>query len=236
MSATSPWARIIPSPFRKKINQVIKSRIKSERESVLRAIPRNDLESKHISNLQFLLDREALVDRLPKHGVVAELGVNRGEFSEVILANSLPRKFHLVDTWGSERYHDGLRKAVHTKFEKEVNSNVVEMNLGLSTEVVKQFPDGYFDWIYIDTDHSYSVTADELRLYEPKMKENGVIAGHDFAMGNWRAGIKYGVMEAVYEFCLKRDWEMLYLTMEGKSSPSFAIRKIKSHQSAILTR
>ncbi len=104
----------------------------------------------------------------------------------------------------------------------------MEINLGLSTEVVSQFRDKYFDWIYIDTSHNYIVTKQELEMYQSKIRDGGIIAGHDYVRWD-RAGFgRYGVIEAVTEFCVHYDWEIIYLTVENNGNPSFAIRKIES--------
>jgi len=65
-------------------------------------------------------------------------------------------------------------------------------------------------------------------MYRTKVKENGIIAGHDYIVGNWNGLIRYGVIEAVHEFCLKYDWEILFITAELSNNPSFAIRRIMS--------
>lgn len=80
--------------------------------------------------------------------------------------------------------------------------------------------------MYIDTDHSYSLTKNELELFSRKVKPGGLVAGHDFVGGNWNRLVRYGVIEAVYEFCVTQNWEIAYLTMEKGISPSFALRKI----------
>ena len=59
------------------------------------------------------------------------------------------------------------------------------------------------------------------------MKKGGIIAGHDYIIGNWNDGHRYGVIEAVREFCLKYHWEMIYLTHELDDHPSFAIREME---------
>ena len=102
----------------------------------------------------------------------------------------------------------------------------LKINIGLSTEVVKDFNDNYFDLVYIDTSHSYKTTIEELELYSEKVKIDGVIAGHDYILGNWNGMIRYGVIEAVHEFCVKHNWEIMYLTTELNDNPSFAIRRI----------
>ncbi len=144
----------------------------------------------------------------------------------MIININKPKKLHLIDLWGSNRYNQGKRKSVENRFAKMIKENLVEINIGLSTTVVDLFDDFYFDWIYIDTCHSYETTIAELESYRKKVKENGIIAGHDYILGNWNDVVRYGVIEAVNEFCVKYDWEILYLTAELSNNPSFAIRKI----------
>jgi hypothetical protein len=40
------------------------------------------------------------------------------------------------------------------------------------------------------------------------MKNNGIICGHDYLMGDLVEMNKYGVIEAVSEFCNKNHWEI----------------------------
>lgn len=189
-------------------------------------IPKYEIADKHIKNAKLITTREELLKFLPQNGVVAELGVDEGNFSQLILSINNPQKLHLIDFWGSKRYNQSKRKKVENRFLNHTESGNVEINIGLSTKVVENFKDNYFDWIYIDTDHSYKVTIEELELYRRKVKTDGIIAGHDYILGNWNRLVRYGVIEAVYEFCNKYDWEIIYLTTELKNNPSFAIRKI----------
>lgn len=47
-------------------------------------------------------------------------------------------------------------------------------------EVVGSFPDSYFDFVYIDGDHSYNGAKSDLRNYFSKVRRGGIIAGHDY--------------------------------------------------------
>jgi hypothetical protein len=189
-------------------------------------IPRFTLEEKHIRNLKVITNREQLLTLMPQNGIVAELGVDKGTFSKLILQKTNARKLHLIDVWNTKRYHTGLKLDIENKFEDLIKKGIVEINFGYSTAAVSAFADNYFDWIYVDTDHTYKTTIAELELYAPKMKAGGIIAGHDFTMGNWIGMTRYGVIEAVYEFCVRYDWELLYITADIKEFPSFAIRKL----------
>ncbi|WP_075352589.1 class I SAM-dependent methyltransferase [Algoriphagus marinus] len=217
---------ITPRYIKSKLYLIFLELIKENNKKASSQIPKFNLEKKLIANAQLLLNREELLKKMPKSSIVAELGVDEGKFSESILNICKPKKLHLVDLWGSSRYNEGKKNDVKQKFKDQIDSGQVEINLGYSTEVGGQFEDEYFDWIYIDTDHSYKTTILELEVWSKKIKPDGIIAGHDFIIGNWDGIVRYGVIEAVYEFCNKNAWEIVYITMELDSHPSFAIKKI----------
>ena len=77
--------------------------------------PRLNFEEKHLRHLVSLTDRVHLLQSLPKNGIVAELGVNEGDFSEKILIHSHPQKLVLIDVWASKRYHGGLFEKVKNR-------------------------------------------------------------------------------------------------------------------------
>ncbi|MEZ4739911.1 MAG: class I SAM-dependent methyltransferase [Flavobacteriales bacterium] len=217
---------LLPSFLTKPAYRFLNNTLGIARRKQSARIPKVELQEKHIRNLRTVLDRKAFLNALPKGGVVAEAGVDKGDFSAMILAITQPKELHLIDIWSSARYHGGLEGVVREKFKKELASGQVHIDLGLSTDVLKTFPDGRFDWIYIDTDHGYDVTAAELALARTKVKKGGIIAGHDYSTCNWDGGVRYGVVEAVHEFCVKHDWELILLTHETDRFLSFAIREI----------
>jgi hypothetical protein len=218
---------ILPGRLKKKIFNIARKGLSGYWTDLDKVIPRYKLNEIHISNLKVLVSREKMLEMFPKNGIVAEIGVDKGEFSEKIFNIASPKKLHLVDIWDSERYPKALHRIVEELFAEEIKNARVEINLGLSTTVVNTFDDSYFDWIYIDTDHTYATTRSELEMYSKKIKPGGIIAGHDYIQGNWNGMARYGVIEAVYEFCVKNSWEIIYLSMEIDHAPSFAIRKIK---------
>lgn len=201
---------------------------RARRQRQVDAIPRFSLQEKHVRGGEILLDRDALIRQMPQAGTVAEIGVNEGEFSQRILQQNNPEKLHRVDVWGSERYNDDKAKKVLQRFDEHIARGTVVVNRGLSTTQAVEFDDQYFDWVYLDTTHTYEATLDELYAYGPKVKEAGFIAGHDYKMGNWKASLKYGVIEAVAEFCHKEDWRIAYWTADFTESNSFAITRISS--------
>lgn len=218
--------KLIPSSLEKRILSKIKAELKKQRQKVEDKIPKINFKPEHIANTKLLVDREELLKLLPKGGVVVELGVDHGDFSKAILEHNQPAKLHLVDYWGSTRYNQQKRKDVEDMFSDKIEKGEMEINIGLSLEVSKGFPENYFDWVYIDTGHEYELTIEELEEYMTKLKPGGVLAGHDFTRWNRLGFSRFGVVEAVSEFCVKYNWELIYLTMEVNENQSFAIRKI----------
>lgn len=141
------------------------------------------------------------------------------------MALSSPTQLHLVDVWDSERYGENLYQSVNNHFQQQQQRGEVTIHRKTSLEALASFPDHSFDWIYIDTTHSYELTRDELRACARKVKSTGIIAGHDYMQGNWRSQYRYGVIEAVHEFCVEYNYRVLYLTMDISECQSFALVK-----------
>ncbi len=217
---------LLPRPVSQKLAAWIRQVLQQHWAALDQQIPKYELSERHFVHLKALVNRESLLACLPKNGVVAELGVNAGDFSAKILELTTPAKLHLIDTWGLAPDQQLKQRQVEQKFAAALTAGQVQLHVGRSTEMAGHFENGYFDWIYIDTDHSYATTRAELEKYGPKMKAGGIIAGHDFIVGNWNGSVKYGVIEAVFAYCVLHDWEIIYLTMAQPEYPSFAIRRI----------
>jgi hypothetical protein len=249
----------VPKRLKKHLSRTIHNTFYEYSLEQWKKLPKCKLSNLHIKNLKVVSNRTDLLYFMPKEATVAEIGVDKGDYSELILQITNPQKLHLIDTWcidasSSEEDQEGIWKPCPScqkifkasnnkhkienhycsrlnpllkKFESYISSNLVEINQGISTEIVNSFDDNYFDWIYIDTSHTYENTKKELEMYSKKVKEFGIIAGHDFSIGDWNNFVRYGVIEAVIEFCVKNEWEIMFLSMEFiDGSPSFAIRRL----------
>jgi hypothetical protein len=159
--------------------------------------------------------RACILSRIPRHAVCAEIGVYKGDFSELILERQ-PEKLHLIDPWKfevgpayagswyggtsgkSQARMDSIYKSVLSRFRSEITSGVVEVHRNTSAESCSQFPDNYFDWIYIDGNHQYEFVKLDLEMFVPKLKPHGLVAGDDYGSpGWWQDGVTNAVDEAV---------------------------------------
>ena len=162
--------------------------------------------------MRLFVNREEFIANLPTHGIIAEVGVAKGIFSQEALLPTNPIKLCLIDCWDGcsgevfeADYHDVVKK-----FAKNDN---VEIIRGYSLDVAKQFPDRYFDWIYLDASHYYKDVLADLDAWHHKVKIGGVFAGHDYTKGthHW-----IQVVEALEEWMPKNGYgELDYLTSEN---------------------
>lgn len=193
--------------------------------------PLNSIITKRYPHVRRISNRkDEMLSLLPKNAVVAEIGVNFGNYAMDIVKQTNPEKLHLVDCWEeqdsdhtSDVYADEQQKQalkeVHEKFKKQIDSGNVVINLGFSQDVLPKFENGYFDWVYIDASHRFVDCLRDLKLCESKVKEKGIIAGHDYCNSAIAGKRNYGVMKAVDMFCRKYGWEMIYLTIEHPAWP-----------------
>lgn len=210
--------------FIKKIETLIKKR----KIYVLSQIPIFQIEKKNISNLKVKLNRLEILKELKNSSVCAELGVAYGEFSDQILEIVKPKLLVLVDSYPNNGnfVDEGNIEYIKKKYQKQIVEKKIEIIHNDSIKAASMFKDNFFDWIYIDTTHNYHQTLRELRAWKNKIKNDGYILGHDYVMGNWIDNIKYGVQEAVHQFCVEENWEIVYLTARIGENTSFGIKKI----------
>jgi glycosyltransferase involved in cell wall biosynthesis len=86
---------------------------------------------------------------------------------------------------------------------KEYDGRVI-INKNYSHNAASEYPDEYFDYIYIDADHTYDAVKKDFNIWWTKLKPGGIIGSHDYVDYNLN-GIKFGVIEAVNEFIKEKN-------------------------------
>jgi hypothetical protein len=137
-----------------------------------------------------------------------EIGVNKGEFSKIILSN-WNGTLHMCDPW---KYIDGyldIANVDDTSFEniyQEAKNNVYHFKdrakiiRDFSINASKSFNDNSLDLVYIDADHSYNGCLLDIQTWFPKVKSGGLICGHDYLDANIPIIGEFGVKSAVKNF------------------------------------
>ncbi|MQX35750.1 class I SAM-dependent methyltransferase [Roseospira navarrensis] len=193
------------------------------RRTIRASQPRVILEDRHTRDCRVLPSRDHLMDHMPKDAEAAEVGVAHGDFTRVILDRARPRRLHLIDLWSGDRFESGL-EAVKDAFAPRIADDSVRLHVGESVPMLDAFPDASLDWIYLDSDHSYDTTRQELEIAARVLRPGGLVAGHDYCAGNVVKPVVYGVVEAVNAFCAQYDWRFRFLTVEPNGYFSFCLQ------------
>jgi hypothetical protein len=172
----------------------------------------------------------ALKEALPDKPIGAELGVLKGDFSEMILSIVDPARLVLIDPFkkGGKSYNEGLgwlTSAYSTDREYEivcskfVNEDRIWIIRDFSYDAIFCIVDKYFDFIYHDASHLYEDVRRVLKDWFPKLKNGGIICGHDYVDHP-----SFGVKKAVDEFCEEHNFEMIIFNENGGD---YALRAIQ---------
>ena len=157
----------------------------------------------------------------------AEIGVHTGAYT-AIFAQHLTGTFYAIDPWmcwpehvcsgGAyrEKYHPGAiekteqsRLKALSRIEKYNHVKVVRQT---SLEASIGIPDDSLDMVYVDGNHLYPYVWIDLWNYWPKLREGGIMSGHDLNFSS--------VTKAVQEFVAKANVPYWYV-MENEHPTSF---------------
>jgi len=136
------------------------------------------------------LERKRLIQRYGEFGLTkgAEIGVDRGRFSEYMFKVIPNLELLCVDPWhwklrGESRYQSTVERL------KSHNATIMrKTSLMASLEI----PDESLDFVYIDGDHTFDFAMMDVILWAKKVRYGGIISGHDYYKFR-----RAGVIEAV---------------------------------------
>lgn len=130
----------------------------------------------------------------------AEIGVDKGDYSEVLVKANPQCKIYGVDPYSriayepnikpheagiydtQEGFEDNYYKA-RAKLDKYPNYVLLR---GYSQDVLKQFEDQSLDFVYIDANHDFPNFINDLYQWSKKVRMGGIISGHDYAIYSYR--------------------------------------------------
>jgi hypothetical protein len=163
--------------------------------------------------------RNEITNYIPPNSIGCELGVFEGEFSKILLDSNKFDKLYLVDSffgpaWNFGKYYPDatvLYPKVKNRFCLDHRVSVIRSDSIDFLQSTKTL----FDFIYIDTIHTYDHLYRELEFSRNKIKKNGYICGHDYCSEF------QGVIDAVREFTKKYNYK--YTITQEQKYPSFII-------------
>ncbi len=153
---------------------------------------------------------------------ILEIGTYEGSYALKIY-EIFPKSFlYLLDTWDSKNtdfYYSvrpGTVESAYTVAQSRFNDKQNVSLLKESSQIVfNNFENDFFDWIYIDGDHSYEAVKLDLHNWFSKLKNGGIMSGHDWDVDPQMSEFNmFGVQRAVIEFLQNSPDVELNLTNE----------------------
>ncbi|MFX1501170.1 MAG: class I SAM-dependent methyltransferase, partial [Promethearchaeota archaeon] len=131
-----------------------------------------------------------------------EIGVNTGKNAKSLFRELNIKDLYLIDCWENyidEYYHIEQTNENYLRvlkiFENKCQVKIIKK---YSNEAISLFDDNSLDFVYIDGNHKYNYVFDDLELWYPKLKDKGIIGGHDIFY-------VWDVYNAVKDWCKMRD-------------------------------
>lgn len=158
--------------------------------------------------LQLPISRDTLAVLFGELGFTlgAEVGVERGLYSEVLCKSNPQLKLYSIDAW--QPYHDYRLHVSKDKldgFYEQTKERMAPYNCTLvkafSVDAAKMFEDGTFDFVYIDANHEFIWIAEDINAWLPKVRSGGIISGHDYLRardGKYKCHVKDVVQAWAY--------------------------------------
>lgn len=119
-----------------------------------------------------------IISSLSEGANVVEIGSYKGKSLSYFVIESINQNKKLniysIDSWENE---DDFKQ-----FEKNISniSHLINYYKINSHDGASLFKNGYFDFIFIDANRAYDYVKRDIELWYPKLKDGGIIAGHDY--------------------------------------------------------
>jgi predicted O-methyltransferase YrrM len=128
-----------------------------------------------------------MVRKFPSGSTFVEIGSWKGKsaaYMAVEIANSQKNiNFYCVDTWeGSTEHQNTDLKNLYNLFLTNMTPvkkyyNAIKLK---SIDASFLFEDQSVDFVFIDGSHEYNNVKNDIKKWLPKIRKNGILAGHDY--------------------------------------------------------
>lgn len=134
----------------------------------------------------------------------AEIGVRRGDYSEVLLRMNKDLNLMSIDPWFRSGHH-----LVAAGRKLEPYKERVKMWRIKSLDAAREVADESLDFVYIDALHDFDNAMVDIITWSKKVRKGGIVAGHDYM-----SYPDFGVIEAVNAYTKWHNIRQWWITEE----------------------
>ncbi len=135
-----------------------------------------------------------------------EIGVLKGEYTQILLQSIPGLKLYGVDPWieypdyydvsGGQKYYDEIYEEAKQRT-KDYDCTLIKK---FSMDAVKDFEDESLDFVYIDGNHEFIHVAEDIHYWSKKVKPGGIISGHDYRRGGFKSKCQVNVKDVIHAY------------------------------------
>jgi len=140
----------------------------------------------------------------------AEIGVDKGYFSSVLLKANPKLRMWCIDAWTAyEGYRDYVNQDRISRHYAEAKKGLAKYNAHIikdfSMNVVKTFRDNSLDFVYLDGNHDFQNVINDIAEWGKKVRVGGILAGHDYTgtRKSFECRVKYAVDAWAYAYNIR---------------------------------
>ena len=196
------------------------------------------LRPEDVNGSHLFADRLSALHCIPKNGVVAEIGVAFGGFTQNIIQVCEPKRFDAFDiftihkhiqVWGKDPLEvtGGLThlEFYENRLKNEIASGRVRIISGDSADQLNNINDNTYDVMYIDALHSYEAVKRDADVAVKKLRSNGVLISNDYVLYDHHLRQEYGVVPVVNDLCVYHGCPVYYFAFQKEMSCDIALIK-----------
>jgi len=115
-----------------------------------------------------------------------EVGVAEGWYSSVLMKANPQMQLYGVDPFVPYKgYTDYQKESTFARLEETAKMRLsrypnYELIKDFSVYAVERFKNESLDFVYIDANHADPYVSEDIRIWFPKLRKGGIMAGHDY--------------------------------------------------------
>lgn len=118
-----------------------------------------------------------------------EVGTEQGGYAEEICKANPTARLICVDAWQRYAgYRDHVDQGKLDRFYEATKARLAAYDVTFirkfSVDAAKDIPDASLDFVYLDAAHDFKHVSEDLCAWVPKVKQFGIVSGHDWTKRN----------------------------------------------------
>lgn len=150
-----------------------------------------------------------------------EVGVYRGQFSEVLARNVPGLNLTGIDMWTA---YPGYKDFGENDLaDAEILAKARAERFGFKLKISDSWDGSYYfedeslDFVFLDGNHDFQHIANDVVMWSKKVRKGGLVSGHDFFRNRHKG---FGVKEVIPAWCENQGIRPLFV-LRGDKCPSW---------------